>query len=188
MLGRCFDSSGALLALFGRAARGWAPICQAAQLGPETLAEQAAELLEENSYGQFDGLVPALKDALGDWGLKLLGSYIRQQGAADGNTYLLQIAVARGDVDGYLGQFSAEDLRWRETAASVASHLLASGRAEQALEILDGATEDTDGCPRSIGLTAALPCSIPSSAPARPSSCAGSGSAKAFPFPTCATT
>ena len=148
VLGRCFDSSGALLALFCRAAQGWAPICQAAQLGPETLAEQAAELLAENSYGQFDGLVPALKDALGDWGLKLLGSYIRQQGAADGNTYLLQIAVARGDVDGYLGQFSAEDLRWRETAASVASHLLASGRAEQALEILDGATEDTDGWPQ----------------------------------------
>ncbi|MEB3326685.1 MAG: hypothetical protein VKI39_03140 [Synechococcus sp.] len=148
VLARCADSGGDLRALFGRAAECWGPIAQAAQLGPENLAEQAAELLAENTHGQFDGLVPVLKDALGDWGLKLLGSYLRQHGASDGSTYLLQIAVARGDVDGFLGQFSAEDLRWRETAASVAGHLLASGRAEQALEILDGATEDRHGWPQ----------------------------------------
>jgi hypothetical protein len=149
VLARCFDSTGALLAVFGRAAQRWGPLAQAAQLGPEALAEQAAELLAENTYEQFDQLVPALKDALGDWGLKLLGSYCRQRGAADGNLHLLQIAVARGDVDGYLSQFSADDLRWRDTATSVAQHLLASGRAEQALEILDGVTEEWTGWPES---------------------------------------
>ncbi|MEX0589376.1 MAG: DUF6880 family protein, partial [Cyanobium sp.] len=148
VLARCFDSTGVLLAVFSRAAQQWGPIAQAAQLDPETLAEQAAELLCENTYEQFDELVPALKDALGDKGLKLLGSHCRQRGATDGSIHLLQISVARGDVDGYLNQFNAEDLLWRDTATSVAQHLLTSGRAEQALEILDGATKETTGWPQ----------------------------------------
>jgi len=145
VLERCTESTGVVIGVFERAAKQLGPLAQAAQLEPETLAQHAAELLAENTFEQFDALVPALKDALGDWGLKLLGSYCRQHGACDGNTHLLQIAIARGDVDGYLAQFDAEDLRWRDIAASVAQHLLASGRAEQALEILDGATEEAVG-------------------------------------------
>ena len=145
VLERCTDSTGVVIGVFERAAKQLGPLAQAAQLEPETLAQHAAELLAENTYEQFDALVPALKDALGDWGLKLLGSYCRQHGACDGNTHLLQIAIARGDVDGYLAQFDAEDLLWRDIAASVAQHLLASGRAEQALGILDGATEEAVG-------------------------------------------
>jgi len=145
VLERSSDSTGAVIGVFERAAGQLGALAQAAQLEQETLAQQASELLAENTYGQFDALVPALKDALGDWGLKLLGSYCRQRGARDGNTHLLQIAVARGDVDGYLAQFDAEDLCWRDIAATVAQHLLTAGRAEQALEILDGATEDAAG-------------------------------------------
>ncbi len=145
VLARSSDSTGAVIGVFERGAEQLGPLAQAAQLEPETLAQHAAELLAENTYEQFDVLVPALKDALGDWGLKLLGSYCRQHGARDGNTHLLQIAVARGDVDGYLAQFDAEDLCWRDIAASVAQHLLTSGRAEKALEILDGATEEAVG-------------------------------------------
>lgn len=145
VLERSSDSTGAVIGVFERAAGQLGPLAQAAQLDPETLAQQAAELLAENTYEQFDALVPALKDALGDWGLKLLGSYCRQHGARDGDTQLLQIAVARGDVEGYLAQFDAEDLRWRDIAAGVAQLLLTSGRPEQALEILDGATEDSAG-------------------------------------------
>ena len=145
VLERCTDSTGVVIGVFERAARQLGPLAQAAQLEPETLAQHAAQLLAENTFEQFDALVPALKDALGDWGLKLLGSYCRQRGALDGSTHLLQIAVARGDVDGYLAQFDAEDLVWRDIAASVAQHLLVSGRAEQALEILDGATEEAVG-------------------------------------------
>ena len=145
VLARSSDSTGAVIGVFEQGAEQLGPLAQAAQLEPETLAQHAAELLAENTYEQFDALVPALKEALGDWGLKLLGSYCRQRGALDGSTHLLQIAVARGDVDGYLAQFDAEDLLWRDIAASVAQHLLTSGRAEQALEILDGATEDAAG-------------------------------------------
>jgi hypothetical protein len=145
VLARCSDGTGAVIGVFERAAEQLAPLAQAAQLEPEALAEHTAELLAENTYEQFDALVPALKDALGDRGLKLLERHCRQRGACDGNTALLQIAVARGDVDGYLAQFDAEDLCWRDIAATVARHLLASGRAEQALEILDGATQETAG-------------------------------------------
>lgn len=145
VLARCSDSTGAVIGVFERAAAQLGPLALAAQMEPETLAQHAAELLVENTYEQFDALVPALKEALGDWGLKLLGSYCRQRGARDGNTHLLQIAVARGDVDDYLAQFDAEDLRWPDIAATVARHVLASGRAEQALGILDGATEGASG-------------------------------------------
>jgi len=145
VLERCSDSTGAVIGVFERAAEQLGPLAQAAQLEPETLAQHAADLLAENTYEQFDALVPALKDALGDRGLKLLERHSRHRGARDGNTALLQIAVARGDVDGYLAQFDAEDLCWRDIAATVARHLLASGRAEQALEILDGATQETAG-------------------------------------------
>jgi hypothetical protein len=145
VLERCADSTGAVIGVFERAAEQLGPLAQAAQLAPEPLAEHAVELLDDNSHGQFDGLVPALKEALGDRGLQLLDRYCRDRGARDGNTFLLQIAVARGDVDGYLAQFDAEDLCWRDIAARVARHLLASGRAGQALEILDGASEDSAG-------------------------------------------
>jgi len=37
--------------------------------------------LTQASYEQFNGLVPALKNVLGDWGLKVLGHYCRDHGA-----------------------------------------------------------------------------------------------------------
>lgn len=145
VLERCSDGTGTVIGVFKQAAEQLGPLAQAAQLEPETLAQQAAELLADNTYEQFDALVPALKDALGDWGLKLLERYCRDRGACDGHLHLLQIAQARGDVDGYLSQFTAEELRWRDSAATVAQHLLACGRAAQALAILDGATEEPAG-------------------------------------------
>jgi hypothetical protein len=144
VLDRCWDSTGAVFAVFERAVQQLGPLAVAARIEAETLAQHADELLEENSHEQYDGLVPALKDALGDWGLKLLESYRRQRGIGDGAEVLRQIAVARGDVEGFLRQFDGEELRWRDTAASVAAQLLTWGRAEQALEILDGATEEPD--------------------------------------------
>jgi len=79
---------------------------------------------------------------LGDWGLKVLGHHCRDHGARDGDPHLLQIAEACGDVEGYLAQFTAEELSWRHTSATVGQYLLRCGRPEQALEILDGATHE----------------------------------------------
>ena len=145
VLARSCDSTGTVIGVFERAVGQLGPLAQAAQLEPDSLAEQAAELLAENSYDQFDALVPALRDVLGDSGLNVLDSHCRNRGARDGSGVLLQIAVARGDVDGYLAHFTADDLRWPTTAATVASYLLSAGRAKQALEILDGAARETPG-------------------------------------------
>jgi len=145
VLARCSDSTGAVIGVFEAAMQQLGPLAQAAELEPETLAQHALELLIENTYEQFDGLVPALKEALGDWGLKVLGCYLRDRGASDGHVQLLQIAEARGDVEGYLSQFTPEELRWRDTATAVAQQLLNWNRAEQALAILDGAKETAAG-------------------------------------------
>lgn len=145
VLARCSDSTGVVSGVFERAAGQLGPLAVAAQLAPETLAEQAAELLLEDSHGVFDALVPALAEALGDGGLQRLEQGCRERGALGGSRLLLQIAMARGDVAGYLGQFSATDLQRRPIAADVARFLLANGRAAQALEILDGATADNPG-------------------------------------------
>ena len=159
MLERCTDSTGVVIGVFERAAEQLGPLAKAAQLEPETLAQHAAELLAENTYEQFDALVPALKDALGDWGLKLLGSYCRQRGALDGSTHLLQIAVARGDVDGYLAQFDAEDLRWRDIAASVAKHTCwrPGGRNRPSRSSMEP-RKKPQVLPMGSGTTAASPC------------------------------
>ena len=106
---------------------------------PGTLAEQVADLLADDGYGQFDRLIPAMADALGEEGLLLLERDCRERGARDGHHALRQIAECRGDVDAYLAQFDASQLTWPNTAAAVAGHLLASGLAEQALAVLDGA-------------------------------------------------
>ncbi|MCP9931916.1 hypothetical protein KBY82_14120 [Cyanobium sp. AMD-g] len=145
VLARCSDSTGAVSGVFERAAEQLGPLAVAVQLAPETLAEHAAELLLEDSHGVFDALVPALKEALGDGGLQRLEQGCRERGARHGSRLLLQIAEARGDGEGYLGQFSAADLQRRPIAADVARVLLANGRAAQALEILDGATADNPG-------------------------------------------
>ncbi|MBW4532215.1 MAG: hypothetical protein KME02_16150 [Aphanothece saxicola GSE-SYN-MK-01-06B] len=145
VLARCSDSTGAVSGVFARAANQLGPLAVAARLAPEALAEQAAELLLEDCHGAFDGLVPALAEALGDGGLQRLEGCCRERGARGGSRLLLQIAEARGDGEGYLGQFSAADLRRRSVAADVARVLLANGRPAQALEILDGATAESPG-------------------------------------------
>ncbi|MCP9785170.1 DUF6880 family protein [Cyanobium sp. N5-Cardenillas] len=145
VLARCSDSTGVVVGLFEQAAKQLGPLALAARVAPETLAEHAVELLLEDRHGAFDALVPALAEALGDGGLQRLEQCCRERGALGGSRLLLQIAEARGDGEGYLGQFSAADLRRRPIAADVARVLLANGRAAQALEILDGATAEGPG-------------------------------------------
>ncbi|MFM7229586.1 MAG: DUF6880 family protein [Cyanobacteriota bacterium] len=139
VLERCPDGTGVVVGVFDRAVQQLGTLGSAIQREPETLAWQIAELLTQASHEQFDGLVPAEKNVLGDWGLNVLGHYCRDRGAGDGNPYLLQIAEARRDVEGYLAQFTAEELSWRDTSTTVGRYLLSCGRAEQALKILNGA-------------------------------------------------
>lgn len=145
VLARCSDSTGAVAGVFSQAAGQLAPLAQAAALPATTLAEQTAELLAENSHEQFDGLVPALQEVLGPEGLLQLEQHCRRLGARDGDAPLLQIAIARGDVEAYLSHFEAEDLRWRDLAATAARQLLRWNQPLRALELLDAASPDLEG-------------------------------------------
>lgn len=115
VLERCSDSTGTVIGVFSQAATALGPIASAAAIEPEALAEQVADLISENGYGQFDQLIPATAPALGEPGLKLLEQACRDRGASDGQMALLQIAECR------------------------VRQLLAAERPEQALQLLDGA-------------------------------------------------
>ena len=141
VIDRCSDTTGTVIGVFSQAAAQLGVMASAAQLSSDTLAEQVADLLTDNGYGQFDDLIPTLKEVLGEQGLQHLAQACRDRGAQDGHQALLQIAQCRGDVDAYLAQFNAAQLSWPNTAADVAQHLLTAGRPEQALQVLDGAAK-----------------------------------------------
>lgn len=133
---------------------------------PETLADQVFEALHDNGYGEFDGVITALSEALGDRGLTVLklravaamdapitvddteyfGIHIsakrRLEMAKDSRDRTLRIilsdiADAQGDVDAWLSQYSAEQLTYHTIAPNAARRLLEAGRAEDALQVME---------------------------------------------------
>ena len=142
VLDRCSDTTGAVIGLFQRAVNDLASLAAAAGTSLETLVAHAADLLQENGYGQFAGLIPALAPLLGEAGLIQLEEALLERGAVDRQTRE-QLAQGRGDLDGYLELFDASQLSWPDTAAEVAGHLLRADRAEQALAVLDHAAKAT---------------------------------------------
>ncbi len=114
-----------------------------------------------------DGLVAILAPALGEHGLARLEGRIRAWAGmpigkpadadevvdrADGvsarawrerrggaRLALMDIADARGDVDGFIAQLAARTRRAPTVAAAIAHRLLAAGRAEEALAAVDAA-------------------------------------------------
>jgi hypothetical protein len=145
VLDRCSDSTGAVIGVFQRGVAALATLAAAAGpagLSPEALVVHAAELLQENGYGQFAGLIPALAPALGEAGLLQLEEALLERGGVDRYT-MEQLAQGRGDLDGYLELFEPSQLTWPDTAAEVAGHLLRGARAEQALTVLDHAAKAT---------------------------------------------
>ena len=143
VLDRCSDSTGAVIGLFQRGVDALATLAAAAAaagLSPEALVEHAAELLQENGYGQFEGLIPTLAPVLGEAGLLQLEEALLERGGVDRYT-MEQLVRGRGDLDGYLELFEPSQLTWPDTAAEVAGHLLRGGRAEQALAVLERAAK-----------------------------------------------
>lgn len=57
VLARTDDGSGHLMAVFRRAVQDLAPLAAAAEITSEALAEMAFEVLRDDSYGQWEGLV-----------------------------------------------------------------------------------------------------------------------------------
>jgi len=140
VLDRCSDSTGAVIGLLQRGVEALASLARAAGTGPEALVDHAVDLFQENGYGQFEGLIPALAPLLGEAGLRRLENGLLERGGVDQFT-MEQLVRGRGDLDAYLELFQPSQLTWPDTAAEVAGHLLNGGRAEQALVVLDRAAK-----------------------------------------------
>ncbi len=172
---RCDDSDGLVGDLFRGAMADTGTIATAARPDPEGLAEQAFHALQDNGYGQYDGLIAALAPALGERGLSHLEARVEalavepvepdedeaeivrwgpfgpvtaheaalRERQSTVRLALMDIADARGDVDGFAAQQPEEARQVPRIAAAIAQRLLGAGRAGEALTALEAA--DTGG-------------------------------------------
>jgi len=151
-----------------------------AQLSPrikidaKTLAERILDAVADAGYGEFDGIIPATSDALGDKGLEHLKKITKvwqatapsEQELEDyrgyglssspedavlrnkqltGSVMLADIADAQGDVDAYMARYSAEQLTYGTIAPDVARRLLEADRVDEAHDILMAARAAEEG-------------------------------------------
>lgn len=163
---RTDDSNGTLGAVMNAAMKAIETLAPRLERDPELLADQVFDALQDNGYGEFDGVIPALSEALSDAGLNTLRA--RAKAAMDApvtwedteyfgvsvsperrlkmakdsrdrtlRMILSDIADAEGDVDAWLSQYSAQQLTYHTIAPDAARRLLAAGRAGDALRIME---------------------------------------------------
>ncbi|MFN3273281.1 MAG: DUF6880 family protein [Paracoccus sp. (in: a-proteobacteria)] len=163
---RTDDSNGAIGDVMAQAVDMIAALSPRISAAPEALAEQILDAVADAGYGEFDGIVPALAEALGHSGLEHLkqitaawaaappgaqelaqydGIGLRSASAADsarrnrrltGSVILADVADAQGDVDAYMARYSAEQLTYGTIAPDVARRLLDAGRTAEAFDIV----------------------------------------------------
>ncbi|MFN3524642.1 MAG: DUF6880 family protein [Paracoccus sp. (in: a-proteobacteria)] len=162
---RTDDSNGAISDAMAQAVEMIATLSPRITAAPEALAERILDATADAGYGEFDGIIPALADALGPVGLEHLkkitgvwaaappgphewasydGIGLRALGADSARRYrqqtgsaiLADVADAQGDVDAYMARYSAEQLTYGTIAPDVARRLLDAGRTAEALEIV----------------------------------------------------
>ena len=162
---RTDDSTGTLGDVMRAAMEAIHTLAPRLDMAPAQLAEQVFEALQDNDFGAFDGVIPALSDALGDRGLAALKAHAnaakqtpvsiedktplgrsmfaeqRLERAKDRQSRMLRmilsdIADAQGDVDSWLAQYSAQELSTHTLAPAAARRLLNAGRADEALHFI----------------------------------------------------
>ncbi|MBU4527623.1 MAG: hypothetical protein KUA43_11440 [Hoeflea sp.] len=169
---RSDDGSGALIESFRQACIDAGVIARLARINADVLADKVFTAMQNDEYGQYDGLSTAMAPALGKEGLERLKTLFVQWSrepqetpapqdrqvigwGPSGPMYedeiygnyrdltvriaLQDIADAMGDVDAYVAQQSENSLRAPGVATEIANRLLAAGRADEALEVLDAA-------------------------------------------------
>lgn len=171
---RTDDSNGAIGDVMRAAVDLIATVAPRISAAPEALAEQILEAVAEAGYGEFDGIIPALADALGPDGLEHLkritgvwaatppdahelAQYegIGLRSSADDrarrdrqltcSVILADVADAQGDVDAYIARYSAEQLTYGTIAPDVARRLLNAGRVDEAFDIVTRARAADEG-------------------------------------------
>ena len=77
---RCDDSSGIVIGIFHQACADLGEVAKAARPAPEALARQVLDALQDNGFGQYDGLIPIIAPALGPEGVAHLKALVEELG------------------------------------------------------------------------------------------------------------
>ncbi|WP_172327348.1 DUF6880 family protein [Mangrovicoccus sp. HB161399] len=170
---RTDDSNGALGEVMGSAVEMIGALAPQISADPETLAERILDAVAGADFGEFDGIIPALSEALGQAGLAHLKAIATEWQAAPperaeleryrgyglsapaetarrhrklaGSIILADVADAQGDVDAYMARYTPEQLTYGTIAPDVARRLLEAGRAAEAERIVAAARAAEDG-------------------------------------------
>jgi len=165
---RSDDSNGAIGDVFHHAVYLIGKAAPQITINPETLAERILEAVSNAGYAEFDGIIPATAEALGEEGLEHLkkitntwadtpptpgemdeykrfglsstpAEAVRRARHSTCSIILAHIADAQGDVDAYMARYSPEQLTYRTIASDVARRLIAAERVQEAYAIVCGA-------------------------------------------------
>ncbi|MFC3569913.1 DUF6880 family protein [Paracoccus simplex] len=77
---RCDDSSGTVIGIFHQACADLGQLAEKVRQDPQALAGTVLDALQDNGYGQYDGLIGIMAPALGDEGLAALKSMTEELG------------------------------------------------------------------------------------------------------------
>jgi hypothetical protein len=151
VMNRVDDSSGTVGAVFHAACKDLSALAVKAKANPAALAEQVFTAVTTNSYGEFDGLVPAIFPALGKPGVKALRARLvaampkqpaserHDSRAANMRQALQDLADGEGDVDAYIALVPDTGRSRPMLAAEIGRRLLNAGRAKEAVAALEAA-------------------------------------------------
>lgn len=171
---RTDDSNGAVGGVMSDAVDLIAAVSPKISKDRKALAERILDAVAEAGYGEFDGIIPATADALGQEGLEHLKritqdwadaapteheleqyrAYGLMASAEDSvrrskdltrSIILADVADAQGDVDAYMARYSAEQLTYGTIAPDVARRLLDAGRVDEAFDIVIRARSAKEG-------------------------------------------
>ena len=173
---RTDDSNGAVGGVMSEAVDLIARISPAISKDRTALAERILDAVTDAGYGEFDGIIPATAEALGQEGLEHLKRItqawagappteheleqyrgyglvdsaedsVRRNKQATRSIILADVADAQGDVDAYMARYSVEQLTYGTIAPDVARRLLDAGRVDEAFDIVTRARAAEAGKP-----------------------------------------
>jgi hypothetical protein len=171
--GRTDDSNGRVGDVMREAVGLIAKVSPGVSVDRKALAERILDAVADAGYGEFDGIIPATSEALGQEGLEHLKQITEAWAAAPPSEHELEryrrfglsspedsvrrskqstrsiiladVADAQGDVDAYMARYSAEQLTYGTIAPDVARRLLDAGRVDEAFEIVNRARAAEEG-------------------------------------------
>ncbi|RXV59446.1 hypothetical protein C6W92_15195 [Roseovarius sp. A46] len=173
---RTDDSNGSIGDVFRDAVDLIAQIAPKVSKDRTALAERILEAVADAGYGEFDGIIPATAEILGEEGLEHLKGItqawadappteheleqyrgyglmssaedsVRRNKQVTRSIILADVADAQGDVDAYMARYSEEQLTYGTIAPDVARRLLDAGRVDEAYDIVIRSRAVEDGKP-----------------------------------------